>query len=54
MPPKKNAGAAKTSKGKSSEESGKTEKKGGNAVKVRKHFVSISNICIPYNYIVNY
>ncbi|XP_011871857.1 PREDICTED: peptidyl-prolyl cis-trans isomerase NIMA-interacting 4 [Vollenhovia emeryi] len=37
MPPKKNAGAAKTSKGKSSEESGggKTEKKGGNAVKVR-------------------
>ncbi|CAL1676841.1 unnamed protein product [Lasius platythorax] len=35
MPPKKNAGAAKTSKGKSSEESGKAEKKGGNAVKVR-------------------
>jgi len=37
MPPKKNAGAAKASKGKSSEESGggKTEKKGGNAVKVR-------------------
>ncbi|XP_011263609.1 peptidyl-prolyl cis-trans isomerase NIMA-interacting 4 isoform X2 [Camponotus floridanus] len=35
MPPKKNAGAAKTSKGKSSEDSGKTEKKGGNAVKVR-------------------
>lgn len=39
MPPKKNAGAssAKSSKGKSSEESGKAEKKGGNAVKVRKH-----------------
>ncbi|XP_012223757.1 peptidyl-prolyl cis-trans isomerase NIMA-interacting 4 [Linepithema humile] len=35
--PKKNAGTAKTSKGKSSEESssGKAEKKGGNAVKVR-------------------
>ncbi|EGI57794.1 PREDICTED: peptidyl-prolyl cis-trans isomerase NIMA-interacting 4 [Acromyrmex echinatior] len=37
MPPKKNAGAAKSSKGKSSEESsgGKTEKKGGTSVKVR-------------------
>ncbi|XP_072765847.1 peptidyl-prolyl cis-trans isomerase NIMA-interacting 4 isoform X2 [Anoplolepis gracilipes] len=35
MPPKKNAGAAKTSKGKSSEESGKAEKKGGTSVKVR-------------------
>jgi len=37
--PKKNAGAAKSSKGKSSEDSGgKTEKKGGNAVKVRMYF----------------
>ncbi|KAG5312372.1 PIN4 isomerase, partial [Acromyrmex insinuator] len=37
MPPKKNAGAAKSSKGKSSEESsgGKAEKKGGTSVKVR-------------------
>ncbi|TGZ40355.1 peptidyl-prolyl cis-trans isomerase NIMA-interacting 4 [Temnothorax curvispinosus] len=37
MPPKKNAGAAKGSKSKSSEESGggKAEKKGGNSVKVR-------------------
>ncbi|XP_070168640.1 peptidyl-prolyl cis-trans isomerase NIMA-interacting 4 [Polyergus mexicanus] len=35
MPPKKNAGAAKSSKGKFLEESGKTEKKGGNAVKIR-------------------
>lgn len=36
MPPKKNTGAAKTSKGKSSEEGGgKAEKKGGSAVKVR-------------------
>lgn len=42
MPPKKNAGAAKTSKGKSSEDSGgKAEKKGGSSVKVRTllHFV---------------
>ena len=40
MPPKKNAGAAKSSKGKSSEESsgGKTEKKGGTSVKVKMHF----------------
>lgn len=36
MPPKKNAGASKTSKGKSSEDSGaKVEKKGGSSVKVR-------------------
>ncbi|XP_032665664.1 peptidyl-prolyl cis-trans isomerase NIMA-interacting 4 [Odontomachus brunneus] len=36
MPPKKSAGAAKTSKGKSSEgSSGKAEKKGGSSVKVR-------------------
>ncbi|KAL0124793.1 hypothetical protein PUN28_006568 [Cardiocondyla obscurior] len=37
MPPKKNAGAAKSSKGKSSEDggAGKAEKKGGSSVKVR-------------------
>ncbi|XP_014486879.1 PREDICTED: peptidyl-prolyl cis-trans isomerase NIMA-interacting 4 [Dinoponera quadriceps] len=36
MPPKKNAGTAKSNKGKSSEDgSGKAEKKGGSSVKVR-------------------
>lgn len=50
MPPKKNAGTAK-SKNKSLEESssGKAEKKGGNAVKVRQYILYIiNNVCVTY------